>query len=51
MMILELFMMFDTAKVDIKREHQLLMLSKTASFKEGQRQEGILHETANQLML
>ena len=26
MMILELFAMFDTAKVEIKKEHQLLMV-------------------------
>ena len=35
MMILELFAMFDTAKVEIKREHQSLMVSKTTSFKKG----------------
>ena len=29
MMILEVFAMFDTAKVEIKKEHQLLMVSKT----------------------
>ena len=51
MMILELFAMFDTAKVEIKKEHQLLMVSKTTSFREGQGQEGILHETANHLLL
>ena len=33
MMILEQLAMFDTAKVEIKKEHQLLMLSKTTSFK------------------
>ena len=33
MMILEVFVMFDTAKVEIKKEHQLLMVNKTASFK------------------
>ena len=43
MMILELFAMFDTAKVEIKKEHQL--------FQEGQGQEGVLHEMANQLLL
>ena len=32
MMILELFAMFDTAKVDIKKEHQLLMVNETTSF-------------------
>ena len=50
-MILERFAMFDTAKVEIKKEHQLLMVSKTTSFKKGQGLEGILHETANQLLL
>ena len=35
MMILELFAMFDTARVEIKKEHQLLMVSKTTSFKKG----------------
>ena len=51
MMILELFAMFDTAKVEIKKEHQLLMVSKTTSFKKGKGKKGILHETANQLLL
>ena len=36
MMILELFAMFDTARVEIKKEHQLLMVSKTTSL-EGQK--------------
>ena len=35
MMILEQLAMFDTAKVEIKKEHQLLMVSKTTSFKKG----------------
>ena len=35
MMILEVFAMFDTAKVEIKKEHQLLMVSETTSFKKG----------------
>ena len=34
-MILEEFELFDTAKVEIKKEHQLLMVSKTTSFKKG----------------
>ena len=51
MMILELFAMFDAAKVEIKKEHQLLMVGETTSFKKGQGQEGILHETANHLLL
>ena len=32
MMILEQLAMFDTAKVETKKEHQLLMVSKTTSF-------------------
>ena len=32
MMILEQLAMFDSAKVEIKKEHQLLMVSKTTSF-------------------
>ena len=33
MMILELLAMFDTTNVEIKKEHQLLMVSETTSFK------------------
>ena len=33
MMILEILAMFDTAKVEIKKEHQVLMIDKTTSFK------------------
>ena len=33
MMILEVFTMFDTTKVEIKKEHQLLMVGETTSFK------------------
>ena len=51
MMILEIFMMFDTAKVEIKKEHQLLMVGETTSFKKGKGKKGMLHETANQLLL
>ena len=40
MMILEQFTMFDTAKVEIKQEHQLLMVSKTTSFKKGKGKKG-----------
>ena len=39
MMILEIFVMFDTAKVEIKKEHQLL-ISKTTSFKKGKGKNG-----------
>ena len=35
MMILEIFAMFDTAKVEVKKEHQLLMVSETTCFKKG----------------
>ena len=31
MMILEVFVMFDTAKVEIKKEHQLLMVEPLVS--------------------
>ena len=39
MMILGLFAMFDTTRVEIEKEHQLLMVSKTTSL-EGQGQKG-----------
>ena len=51
MMILEIFAMFDSAKVEIKREHQSLMVSKATSFKKGKGKKGILHETTSQLLL
>ena len=35
MMILEQLTMFDTVKVEIKKEHQLLMVGETTSFKNG----------------
>ena len=40
MMIHELFAMFYTAKVEIKKEHQLLMVGETTSFKEGKGTKG-----------
>ena len=40
MMILEVFTMFDTAKVEIKKEHQLLMVGETTSFKKGKGTKG-----------
>ena len=40
MMILKLFTMFDIAKVEIKQEHQLLMVSKTTSLKKGKGKKG-----------
>ena len=39
-MIPELFAMFDTAKVEIKKEHQVLMVSETTSFEKGKCKEG-----------
>jgi hypothetical protein len=39
-MIPELFAMFDTTKVEIKKEHQVLMVSKTTSFEKGKGKEG-----------
>ena len=39
-MILEIFTMFDTAKVEIKKEHQSLMVSETTSFKKGKGKKG-----------
>ena len=45
-MILELFVVLKAIKVEIKKEHQVLMVNKTTGFKEGQGQgqEGKLHE-------
>ena len=40
MMIFEIFAMFDTANVEIKKEHQLLMVSETTSFKKGKGKKG-----------
>ena len=40
MMVLELSMMFDAAKVEIKKEHQLLRVSKTTSLKKGKGKKG-----------
>ena len=39
-MILEIFAMFDTTKVEIKKEHQLLMVGETTSFKKGKGKKG-----------
>ena len=39
-MILDLFAMFDTANVEIKKEHQLLVVSETTSFKKGKGKKG-----------
>ena len=40
MVILEVLAMFDTAKVEIKKEHQLLMVGETTSFKKGKGKKG-----------
>ena len=41
----ELFIMMKSMKVEIKKEHQVLMINKTTSFKEkGKREEGELQE-------
>ena len=42
--ILELFAMLKAAEVEIKKEHQVLMLNNTTSFKKRQRKEGELQE-------
>ena len=42
-MIPELFAVFDTANVEIKKDHQVLMVGKTTSFTKGKGQEGKLH--------
>ena len=39
-MILEVFTMFDTTNVEIKKEHQLLMVGETTSFKKGKGMKG-----------
>ena len=40
MMILEVFLLFDIPKVEIKKEHQLLMVGETTSFKKGKGKKG-----------
>ena len=40
MMILEVFALFDIAKVEIKKEHQLLMVGETTSFKKRKGKKG-----------
>ena len=39
-MILEQLAMFDTAKVEIKKEHQLSMVGETTSFNKGKGNKG-----------
>ena len=43
----ELFTMFDTAKVEIKKEHQLLMVGETTSFKKGKGKKGYFMKQQN----
>ena len=51
-MIPELSAMLKSAMVEIKKEHQVLMVNKTTSFKKKvQGKERELQETANQLLL
>ena len=47
MMILEVFALFDIAKVEIKKEHQLLMVGETTSFKKGKGKKGYFMEWQN----
>ena len=47
MMILEVFAMFDTAKVEIKKEDQLLMVGETTSFKKGKGKKGYFMKRQN----
>ena len=50
----ELFAMLKAAEVEIKREHQVLMVNKTTSFKKkarGRRRRGTSRRTANKLLL
>ena len=51
MMILEQFAMFDTAKVEIKKAHKLLMVGETTSFKKGKGTKGYFMKRQNQLLL
>ena len=51
MLILELFAMFDTAKVDIKKERQLLMVNETTNFKKGKGKKGYFMKRQTQLLL
>ena len=43
-MIPELFAVLKAAKVEIKKEHQVLIFNKTTGFKKGKGKEGKLHE-------
>ena len=51
-MIAELFAMLKSAKVEIKKEHQVLMVNKTTSFKEkGKEKKGNYKKNASKLPL
>ena len=43
-LIPELFIMLKAVKVEVKKEHQVLMVNKTTSLKEGKGQVGKLNE-------
>ena len=48
----ELFVMLKSTKVEIKKEHQVLMIDKTASFKKrAKRRRGTSRRTASKLLL
>jgi hypothetical protein len=48
----ELFMMMKSMKVEIKKEHQVLMINKTTSFKKRERErKGTSRRTASKLLL
>ena len=47
MMILEVFALFDIATVEIKKEHQLLMVGETTSFKKGKGKKGYFMKRQN----
>ena len=51
MMILGMFVLFDTAKVEIKKEHQLLLVGETTSFKKGKGKKGYFMKRQKQLLL
>ena len=49
-MTLELFAMLKAAEVEIKKEHQVLMVNKTTSFKKkGKRKKGNFKKTSKQV--
>ncbi len=51
-MILEIFVILKSTKVEIKKEHQVLMVNKTTSFKKGQRdRRGTSKRTTSKLLL